>query len=176
MKIKRICLFGGPGCGKSTISAYIFSQLKIKGYNIELVREYIKDWSYLKRIPTQFEQLYIFAKQLQSEDLLLRNSVDLIITDSPIFLSYIYSQKYSCPFQEQILSMIKIYEEAYPSLNIFLDRENLDYHTIGRYETLTEAIKIDKDIKELLHNNNINFKSINSTDLKQIMEFIEQNS
>ena len=36
-------LFGTPSAGKSTGAAYIFSQLKLKGINAELVTEFVKD-------------------------------------------------------------------------------------------------------------------------------------
>jgi protein-disulfide isomerase len=36
-------LFGGPGTGKSTLCAGIFSQLKIKGIDCEMALEYVKD-------------------------------------------------------------------------------------------------------------------------------------
>ena len=36
-------LTGAPGAGKSTGAAYVFSQLKMRGINCELVTEYAKD-------------------------------------------------------------------------------------------------------------------------------------
>ena len=36
-------LFGGPGTGKSTGAAYIFSQLKLAGIDCEFVSEFAKD-------------------------------------------------------------------------------------------------------------------------------------
>ena len=36
-------LFGTPGAGKSTGAAYIFSNLKMRGINAELVTEFAKD-------------------------------------------------------------------------------------------------------------------------------------
>lgn len=36
-------LLGGPGCGKSTGAAYIFSQLKMRNIDAELVTEFAKD-------------------------------------------------------------------------------------------------------------------------------------
>ena len=36
-------LFGVPGAGKSTGAAYVFSKLKMKGINAELVTEFAKD-------------------------------------------------------------------------------------------------------------------------------------
>jgi len=41
----RICLFGSPSSGKSTLASKIFSRLKVDNYNVELVLEYIKEWT-----------------------------------------------------------------------------------------------------------------------------------
>lgn len=57
-----INLWGGPGCGKSTTMARIFSELKVKGYNVEMVSEFAKDLVYEKRDETMKDELYIFAK------------------------------------------------------------------------------------------------------------------
>lgn len=38
-----INLYGSPGSGKSTAAAYIFSKLKMKGVECELVTEVAKD-------------------------------------------------------------------------------------------------------------------------------------
>ena len=38
-----INLFGGPGCGKSTIAALLFGKLKQNGINCEMALEYAKD-------------------------------------------------------------------------------------------------------------------------------------
>ena len=41
-------LYGAPGAGKSTGSAYIFGQLKMNNISVELVREFVKDKIYEK--------------------------------------------------------------------------------------------------------------------------------
>ena len=41
-------LFGAPGCGKSTLAAALFSELKKAGFNAELVTEYANDKVYEK--------------------------------------------------------------------------------------------------------------------------------
>ena len=43
-------LFGGPGCGKSTLMAGIFHQLKLKGYDCEMVTEFMKDLVWEKEL------------------------------------------------------------------------------------------------------------------------------
>jgi adenylylsulfate kinase-like enzyme len=42
-KLHVINLFGGPGTGKSTLAAALFTDLKMKGINAELVTEFAKD-------------------------------------------------------------------------------------------------------------------------------------
>ena len=56
-------LFGGAGIGKSTLMARIFSELKVQGYDCEMVTEFAKDLVWEKRTETFKDELYIFAKQ-----------------------------------------------------------------------------------------------------------------
>ena len=60
----RICLYSGPGAGKSATAADIFAEFKRKNYSIELVAEYIKTWAYEGRKPESYDQTLIFANQL----------------------------------------------------------------------------------------------------------------
>ena len=83
-------LFGAPGAGKSTGAAYIFSQLKMRGINAELVTEFAKDkvWEGSKAV---FEnQAYIFGKQYFRISR-CADQVDVIVTDSPLLLSILYN-------------------------------------------------------------------------------------
>lgn len=62
-----INLFGQPGAGKSTGAAYIFSQLKLRGINAELVTEFAKDKNNVDKITLedniQFENAVITLRQ-----------------------------------------------------------------------------------------------------------------
>ena len=66
-KIRRICLYSGAGGGKSITATNIRSQLGFKGYDIELVDEVIKDWTYIPRIPKDCDSFYLQAGQIQKE-------------------------------------------------------------------------------------------------------------
>ena len=44
-----INLFGAAGSGKSTAASYIFSQLKMRGIECELVQEFAKDLTWEER-------------------------------------------------------------------------------------------------------------------------------
>ena len=50
MKVKAVInLYGGPGCGKSTVSSGLFYKMKSEGYCVEYVSEYAKDLTYEER-------------------------------------------------------------------------------------------------------------------------------
>jgi nicotinamide riboside kinase len=144
----RINIYGGPGSGKSTTAAYLFAKLKSQGQNVELVTEYIKTWAWEQRVPTGYDQAYIFAKQLRSEDLLTRRGIH-VITDSPLPMQLVYAKRYACPFYDELYSLCKKFDQDHPSLHILL-RRTVPYQTFGRYETLEQAKELDISIQTLL--------------------------
>ena len=149
--IKRINLFSGPGGGKSTVAANVYSTLRSKGIDIELVPEYIKTWAYEDKKCVSFDQLYIFSKQLRSEDLLLRSGVKHIVSDSPLLMQLAYVKKYAvAPILDDLLSIHDRFEEKYPSLNIWLDRIGVPYQENGRYEDYPAALVMDEMIRSLM--------------------------
>ena len=133
-KIRRINIFAGPGCGKSVTSATIFAELKKKCYTIEYVSEYIKLWTYIPRVPKSFDSYYCQSKQLNREDTILRGETDLIVSDSPLMLASFYAWHHEVPGLQPMIDVANEIEKLYPSINIFLIREDQDYDEIGRYE------------------------------------------
>ena len=86
-----ISIYGQPGAGKSTISAYIFAKLKMLGVNCELVTEFAKDKVWEENNTALSNQIYIFAKQYYRMSR-CTGQVDVIVTDSPLFLSPFYNK------------------------------------------------------------------------------------
>ena len=85
-KTTIINLYGGPGTGKSTSAAYFYYLLKAQGKNVELVREYVKDWAWEGRKISTYDQIYFLGKQVRRESMLY-GKVDWIVTDSPIMMN-----------------------------------------------------------------------------------------
>lgn len=162
--IRRICLFGGPGCGKSTMAADVFVKLKKSGYSIELINEYIKSWAYEKKQLQTFDQVYIFAKQQRLEDRVLRTGVNHIVTDSPLFLQCFYAAKHQSLCSNELLSIAKTFEQMYSSINVFVKRNQTPYQQQGRYETENQAIEIDFALKNFLNFLSIPFIEVDNAD------------
>ena len=85
MKLKYVInLYGGPGVGKSTVAAELFSLMKKENYNVEFVTEHAKELTYEGRYNVlDQDQLYVFAKQ-HRKILRLKNKVDFINSLKPI--------------------------------------------------------------------------------------------
>lgn len=172
----RINLFGGPSCGKSTTATWLFSELKRDGLNIELVTEYVKQWTYIKRHPESYDQLLIFSKQLSREDLVLRAGYENLITDSPLLVGCYYSKLYSVPVMEELISISKKFESEHSSINIFLDRRNRAYNNIGRFQTKEQALEVDKSMIKFLdeHLGTENFIVIPTDDKDGIYQYVKE--
>ena len=100
-KTSVINIYGGPCCGKSTTAAAVFAELKIQGYNVELVTEYAKGMTWQDSMKVLKNQIYVFGKQ---HHYLTRpqNQVDFIITDSPILMSIVYDLDNNIPLKKLI--------------------------------------------------------------------------
>lgn len=144
--IKRICLYGGPGSGKTTLAYKLAGALKERHHDIHLVQEFIKLWAYQKRIPKSFERLTVFERQLSEEDTWMPY-VRAIITDSPILLSPIYSIYHKQNMCTEFLSITNEFEKNFPSLNFYLGRQ-FSYVQDGRYESEEEAKAVDRVIMD----------------------------
>jgi len=172
--IRRINLFAGAGAGKSTLAASLFSSMKKNGKNVELVHEYVKTWAYEHRDVDSFDQVYLFAKQLRSEDILLRkNRTELIITDSPVMLSVCYAEKYGLERWQSLVEIANSFEEEYPSKNFFLNRSDCEYKQDGRFEDYEQAKEMDKKIKQFMYNQNISFVELSYNEEEKFLSLIE---
>lgn len=154
-------LFAGSGAGKSTTAAGVFHALKRKDINCELVTEYAKDLVWDESYKVLLNQLLVFAQQ-NHRLRRLEGKVDVVVTDSPIFLSLVYNKVYhekDGVYGEHFNSFIKETFDRYDNLNYFLKRTK-KYNPIGRVQTEEEAKAIDTKIKSLLDLYNVGYTEI----------------
>ena len=147
--------FAGPGCGKSTGASWLFSQLKLNGVDCEYVSEFAKDKVWENNGEVFKCEFYITGKQSFKVSRCF-GKVDVIITDSPIAISMVYSE--SDKFKAAVLEEFNKYEKN--NMNILLKR-TVPYDSNGRFQTEDEAKNIDDKIKNTLDESEIPYMIIN---------------
>lgn len=154
--------FGGPGVGKSTISADLFCQLKKMNINTELVQEYIKELIWDDRTNIFTDQLYITAKQNRRIGR-LQDKVDVIVTDSPIPLSGIYAQFTNNPLTNLLVPLTNTLFQQHDNLNVLLTRR-FAHVSHGRIHDEQQGVEIDQMILTWLTENNHPYIVVDSRD------------
>jgi len=119
--MKRICLVGGPGSGKSTQCAHFFSKLKEQSIPIEQVQEWVREAINKGQLPMNnpWIQFWIYEEQKRKEDC-LPSAIQYMITDSPTLLSYVYALMNAKRPGDNYL-ILKMYE------NFLMDLNRYDY-------------------------------------------------
>ena len=151
-----ISMFGAPGAGKSTLASYCFAKLKMMGINCELVTEFAKDKVWEKNNEALSNQIYIFAKQYYRITRCV-GKVDVIITDSPLFLSPFYNK--DPDIDEPLKELVAKIVAKYDNLNYFLRRVK-KYNPIGRLQTEAESNEYGIHIKDMMKSFGIKFREI----------------
>lgn len=160
---KVINLFGGAGIGKSTFAANLFGEMKAKGYNVELAREWVKLWAYEKRQMTYADQTIVFGHQVQ-EETQFYGKVDILITDSPLILSGFYEKlnyktELMLPVAKSIMKEAELKGIYY--WNLLLTRLHC-YQTEGRWQTEKQAKEQDKLMAKFLKDNKLTYEKMNT--------------
>lgn len=135
-------LFAGPGAGKSTLAASIFSLLKWRGVCAELVTEFAKDCAWEGRTGPLRCQPYMFGEQLWRLERLRDRGVEVAVTDSPILLNAIYASPGTPP---AFVDAVRAYAKQEDALNVFIQRAK-SYDARGRFQTESEAHCLDLSI------------------------------
>jgi nicotinamide riboside kinase len=167
----KIGLIGAPGCGKSTLAAYVFAMLKDSGVDGELVSEYIREHvNRHKRVPSITFQGVIYERQLEKEKIIPQH-LDFFITDSPHILSYIFASLYiDYKDQDQIellgdlyLKFIRQSRDAYDLIYV-LDHNHPPKMDDGvRYQTDEEMDLLKRVIPTFLDMHKIKYCHMGSS-------------
>src|SRR5690606_22489023 len=170
---KIINFLGSPGAGKSSLSALLFTELKFRNINCELVTEFAKDLVWSQRKNDFQYQLYIFAKQLYRIERLV-DKVDYIVTDSPLLLSLFYHDgRYTNLFDKLVLEIFY----SFDNINYYINRVK-PYNPIGRNQTEEESVQIGHNIKNKLIDLAIPFNEIEGRkeSIQKIIKDIKENA
>lgn len=150
-----INLFAGPGAGKSTTAAGVFSLLKMHNINAELLTEFAKDLTWEKRDTALRNQYYVWAKQYHKM-FRVKDQVDIMITDSPLLLSMLYGNSHvSSHFYPLVATTFK----EFNNVCYFIERVK-PYNPKGRNQTEEEAKRIDANTKRLLYVSEIEYEEV----------------
>lgn len=163
-------LAGPPGSGKSTAAAYIFARLKMQRINAELITEYAKRKVWEENNKAIGNQTYLFGQQYYSM-LCCEDKVDVIVTDSPLFLSVYYNQenRLGQPFNEVVWNVFQSYHNQ-----TFLLKRVQPYEQSGRIQTAEESDAIYYELKELMDEKGIEYETLpgNTKSYDRIVEKI----
>jgi hypothetical protein len=157
MKPLVINLCGGPGCGKSTITAGLFAWLKWEEVNCEMALEYAKECVWFKMENLLKNQTYVFGQQ-HNKIFHLSDQVDVVITDSPLLLSIIYDKDNDRNLRTKVLQEYR----KYNNVNYLLKRKK-KYNPIGRMQTEDEAKVLDTEMKNLLDDYGFPYKELSGS-------------
>lgn len=164
--MKVINLFAGPSCGKSTIAAGVFYQLKKRGFKVE----YVKDVTYENSMDRHIDPLYVLA-QHHHRLLKLKDKVQFAICDGSFLLGDIYFKDNGIYDEKLFKKFVLGMFNSYDNLNYFIKRKDKNYHAYGRSESLKEALSLDRKILRLLNKKDIPFKK--NTPKKSIYSIID---
>ena len=153
---KIINLFGEPGAGKSTMAAYIFAQLKVKGVNCEYIDEFAKAKVYENNDLALSHQIYMFGKSYY-RIARVADKVDVLIIDSPLILNEVYN--YDTSIEPEFSILIKKVFSRWENYNYFLTRQH-KYKQEGRKQNEFEAKEVKNVIEQTLKNFNIPYTKI----------------
>lgn len=135
---KVINMFAGPGAGKSTLTAGLFYEMKLKGYNVEMVTEFAKDLTWEGHHDDLGNALFVSGTQLRRMRRLV-GQVDYIITDSPVLIGAMYA---ATAIQEPLKQILLHHHREFDNFNVIVDRVK-PYQPKGRNQTEDEARALD---------------------------------
>lgn len=141
--MKLINLYAGPGSGKSTTAAHLFSNLKRHNFKTELVGEFAKELIYLGNDTQLVNQVYIMGNQYRKLKDLQRHGIDIAISDSPLLLQLTYCR--TKPYFAEMKALVEKLDDEFDNINVFIKRTK-PYQTYGRVNTEMEARDLDKVI------------------------------
>lgn len=168
MKTVVINLFGQPSAGKSVVRAKLFAKLKVRGFETEEVIEVAKDYVWEERHFALSCQPYLWAKSLRNLERVY-GKVQVVVSDSPLLLSYFYGKKYASQYSSNLYEGILDEFRKLNSINIFVEPVAGSYSQNGRLQTEAETHAIGKEMVQMLTDLQIPFSTYLASDIDEMM-------
>ena len=172
---RKIGICGGPSCGKTETAKFISHKLNTdfqsnSWHVTEFATSFIQKYN---RHPSFYDQFVIWYGQREREE--NASKADIVISDCPTFLSYIYCTIIDRPVLDKKSAFLysKMYKRALFDLTdytdiIFMNLANYKDNNI-RYQSHEEALSIQQKIKEFLDMHRITYCITDYTHKEQII-------
>ena len=142
-------IFGGPGCGKSTMAAGLKYRLGLQGINAEIAHEWVKEVIYAGDNPRTYPPSEILHQSTRRIER-LTDKVDVIICDSPILMIAIYNKDVQAiAIEATHTHNLQQWWEPKP-VNILLTRHEGAFDQRGRVHSYEESLKVDEECMNAL--------------------------
>lgn len=178
-------LFGGPGCGKTTLAHELTAAISRRGLICEYAPEYAKDltWDTLSKDdeiassarsalgPSIAQQRLVHDEQMRRIDRPY-GFVDAIVTDSPAIISWAYSDGDERELEDFHDYMLREFMR-HRNLNLLVNRD-IPYEQVGRNEDEETAKQKDDIMLEILRSTHEPFAKVGRYDLTSIVSAVEQ--
>lgn len=119
----KIAMAGAQDTGKTTVARMLSGRLAEQGLLTHYVQEFARDYIPKAGMPTNLvEELFLIEQQIKREDE-TPESMEFMVTDSPVFLAYIYALLMVPPgpmVKKDIIMLGRIYDKL-------LDHGGYDY-------------------------------------------------
>lgn len=129
----NIAVGGGPCTGKSTLASALFAELKMRGYDYDLIfEEDRKLKKELGHFRSPFERFYMWRQQEREE--LRSTALDGFISDKPLFHYYVQARQYASEPRDklavrELLRMSLELEDRYQLIVMAEDPFEIPYKT-----------------------------------------------
>ena len=193
----KVAFTGAPDSGKTTLAKMVSARLNLQGYVPSYVHEFARDYitKYGIRPNTVAEQFYVLHVQERREREMCSNSTQIMYTDCPIVLSYIYAIDL-VEDAKDLEMLAELYEETLlllgnnnsctglrDSLRLSNPRYDLIFMLRPFRETVKDDVraqdwdrigKLDRQIKAFLDLHGIEHIELTSTDMEQRIADVEK--
>lgn len=161
-------VYGASGVGKSILATQLANNMKLKGIKAEYCREWIKEVVLSGQSPASIPQCEITYQQSKLLKMYLDSGCDVVVTDSPLLLGYVYGKVYNDPIS---LDLVKELEPKTDIVNIFLvhDQDNITFQKHGRVESYQESLKNESLIRNAMAESRLMVRTFT---LKQALDYM----